>query len=96
MAVPMLVAASLFCLFLALMGYSWARDPDVRAQADQAGWRVAPSDHDIAAEMDDGSFSPSQLRVSIQAIGLAKVRRLTLAGGCVSLIAALAVALLES
>lgn len=82
----LLCVLGVLALFLAAMGHSWARDLSIRARAGRRGWRLAPPTSEIQAEMDDGSYNPSKLRVEIEAVGLVKARRFMLIVGPASLL----------
>lgn len=83
-ALVLLCVLGLLTLFLAAMGYSWARDPTIRARAERPGWRLAPPTSEIQAEMDARTYNPAKLLTEIEAVGLVKVRRVMLVVGVVS------------
>jgi len=68
------------------MGYSWGRDPTIRARADSKGWRLAPPKSEIQAEIDKAGLDPSKFSVEIEAVALVKARRVTLIIGGTSLL----------
>ena len=85
-ALVLLCVLGVLTLFFAAMGHSWARDPTIRARAERRGWRLAPPTREIQAEMDEGAYNPSKLRVEIEAVALVKARRVLLVVGVVSLL----------
>lgn len=74
-------------LVLSAFGFSWFRDPKIRARAERPGWRLARPE-DVQQEMDQGRFSPSKLRTETEAVALAKLRKVTLVSGCLALLLA--------
>lgn len=95
-ALLMLGGLGALTLFLAAMGYSWARDPTVRVRAEHRGWRLAPPASEIQAEMDKGTYNPSKLMVQIEAVALVKARKVMLVVGVVSLLVGVGGLLLRS
>jgi hypothetical protein len=77
-------------------GYSRLGDPKVSDLADRPGWKLTPTAEEIERQQTDGTFNPSELRVTANAVLLKKSRRILLAVGLVSLVAAGVTALMAS
>lgn len=92
--IAVIAPLAVLLLVLSAFGYSWSKDPEIRALAERPGWRLARPAEEIQRERDQGTFNPSRLRVEMEGVALVKLRRATLAAGSVAvLIAAVALAI---